>query len=272
MLILLTLITFLFSTTSAQVQRDGPVANVSGWDGLTYTAARWEPLCGSLTRTWPPGSNWNGCDAAMNGYSNDVRRTFGLYDRTGVLLERVGVGLGIPLCMCFSLGMIATNENLDICWGFESSGVVVANGLGGVLGSWRISGKALPRCTDANLGSLEAQWSRTAIMPSYTGSVLTFGPSTVTQLRTVTLTPTSQVVPEAGRVTGSGSQGQGSSSAMKLGLGIGISLGILALVVLIWLRLGKQKRITAGKHGDGIPASQRPSYRAPINTNPTWAY
>ncbi|CCA73375.1 hypothetical protein PIIN_07329 [Serendipita indica DSM 11827] len=147
----------------------------------------------------------------MDSYSNDTQKPFALYDLSGILLEKAGVGLGKPVCMCFSLGVITTGEKLDICWGFDLHGAVIAQGGSGVVyGSWRTSGKALARCANVNLASLEAQWSQTAVIPSYTGAVqtLNLGPSTVTQVQTVTITPTIATFNVTSTTVFTGSNGQ----------------------------------------------------------------
>lgn len=184
----------------AQGSRPGDGLVVVGFDitdiAITYHSVRWEPLCGTVTYVGPTLDRGTSCVPAINQYTNYTGSTLAFYDFAGVKLSNTGVGLGTDLCLCFSMSTI-TASAYDICWAYNAIGQFVTESHGWQIGSFRSGAiKSLPQCGNVNVDALQAAWSRTAVMPQATGTAQTLdpGPSaidhTVTQLQTLTLTPT----------------------------------------------------------------------------------
>lgn len=164
---------------------------------MSYHSVRWEPLCGTIGT--PPGAVLMDygpqCIDAINSYTNDTVTTLAYYDESGVKLIGAGVGLGKALCMCFSMADQAAIK-YDICWYFYGDGRYSGDGNGFPWGTFRLNGiKSLPQCANVNVPSLIAQWSQTAIMPTYTGANQTVNMQPTTYVQTVTQTQTYVLTP-----------------------------------------------------------------------------
>lgn len=178
----------------------------------------------------------------------------------GARLDRCSgrIGMGRDLCLCFAVGS-PNDISLDICWLFIGIGQLMvqrdANLWDQPIGSHRPgASKQLPRCEDINVPEVEASWSATAVLPSFSRNVQTInmGPSTVTQ----TLTPTlvNLTISSSAVVTGSdGSlttvdrtytttaavinyepcRDKSAELGNKIALGVGRGLGIPTLVIAI---------------------------------------
>jgi hypothetical protein len=175
------------------MNRDGLIINIPGWTGMSFHSERWEPLCGSVVT--PPSDAYldhgDYCIGAIDSYRNDTVNTLAYYDESGVKLIGAGVSLGRSLCLCFSMST-DLGSKFDICWYFYGDGRYMGDYLGIPYGSFRSgSDKTLPSCANVDVASLEAAWSQTAIMPTYTGDVETINApqSTIISTVTQTLTP-----------------------------------------------------------------------------------
>ncbi|KAG8818229.1 hypothetical protein FRC18_000200 [Serendipita sp. 400] len=175
----------------AGIVRDGLVTDVSGWTALVYQAIRWEPLCGTLG---PLDSNLVNvgtyCTAAVQAYRNFTGNHIAYFDAGGTLLVNAGIGLGTSLCTCFALSDSA-GQAADICWYFDPVGQYVRTWNGIPYGSYLPGGsKSLPKCGEVNVAQLQSQWSQTAIIPTFNGSVQTLQTGVETVVQTAVYTQT----------------------------------------------------------------------------------
>ena len=188
----------------------GLVAEITGYPGLSYEAARYEPLCGQFGTGGIYDAQWDfcgfNCDAetcslAMDDYSNNTD-TLAIYDINGIRLEDVRVGGGLDTCMCFSLAR-ADGFISDFCFWINGAGQADSLNYGNVgasiVSSYRPnSQKALPICSSVNITSLSEQWSATAYQPSVNEIESTVGngiPTTATVFTVSMITKTTTFIP-----------------------------------------------------------------------------
>ncbi|KAG8852431.1 hypothetical protein FRB91_006526 [Serendipita sp. 411] len=185
------LLSRLFNVTLAGIIRDGLVTDVPGWGALVYQAIRWEPLCGTLGGLDPNLVNVGTyCTAAVRAYRNYTTNRIAYFDAGGTLLVNTGIGLGTSLCTCFALADDA-GQAADICWYFDPVGQYVRTWNGIPYGSYLPGGsKNLPKCGTVNVAQLQSQWSQTAIIPTFNGSIQTLQTGMTTVLQTITYTQT----------------------------------------------------------------------------------
>ncbi|KAG8824966.1 hypothetical protein FRC17_008902, partial [Serendipita sp. 399] len=178
-------------TAAAGVVRDGLVQDVPGWSGLVYRAIRWEPICGVLGTLNPNLANFGTyCVEPVRAYRNVSDNRIAYFDPSGRRFVQAGIGLGTALCVCFALAD-SSGDATDICWYFNEIGQYVQNGNGIPYGSYIPGGmKSLPSCGSVDLDHLQAQWSQTAIMPTFNGSVETLQTGMTTVFQTVEYTQT----------------------------------------------------------------------------------
>ncbi|KAG8824969.1 hypothetical protein FRC17_008905 [Serendipita sp. 399] len=267
-------------------QRDGLVQNIPGYGGLIYQAIRWEPLCGTLGGLPLDLNLGSSCIQALYGYSNITDNSIAYFDTSGIRYEKAGIGLGKALCMCFAMSDLG-GKATDICWYFDEIGQYVRWVNSEPQGSYRPgAAKSLKRCADVDLPALQAHWSQTAIMPTFTGQVQTFQNGlttireTVVQTQTYVLTPTvvpftiqsSRVVtgsngqvstldasyvtnaPVLNNAPSSSSNGDDENDPLALGLSLGLAVPIVAALAAFmwwyWLRHKRAMQIIANNNNN----------------------
>ena len=188
----------------------GLVAEITGYPGLSYEAARYEPLCGQFGTGSIYDAQWDfcgfNCDAetcssAMDEYSNNTD-TLAIYDINGIRLKDVRVGGGLDTCMCFSLAR-TDGFMSDFCFWINGAGQADSLNYGNtgasIVSSYRPnSQKALPICSSVDINSLSEQWSATAYQPSVYEIESTVGngiPTTATVFTVSMITKTTTFIP-----------------------------------------------------------------------------
>ncbi|KAG8824970.1 hypothetical protein FRC17_008906 [Serendipita sp. 399] len=246
-------------------ERDGIVQGITAYDGMIYQAIRWEPICGTVVLFPSYPDLTQNCAGAVSAYRNITEPIIAYYDISGVRLLQAGIGLGKALCACFAMSD-SLGKATDICWYFNEIGQWAPYYSLGPSGSYRPgASKSFPKCGDVDVPALQAQWSRTAIMPTAIGPVQTLqlGPSTVIQTvvrtQTYVLTPTLLpfTVTSASVITGSNGQvttqdlsyvttavvvnaessgssgGNGNDNLQRVKIGVGLGLGLPTLGALL---------------------------------------
>ncbi|KAK6529424.1 hypothetical protein TWF281_008600 [Arthrobotrys megalospora] len=155
---------------------------IPGFEGLSYQAIRWEPLCGNLGTAegyrqvyeWSPF-----CRPAIEVFTN-ITDNFGLYDRTGLRLrgQEARIGAGIELCLCFALRQIQ-DKNLAGAYCIYVNGNAQAYLDGNIALNYRPGvdvDRALPICGGGfDVEAARESWSKTAVQPQVTEIDTTLG-------------------------------------------------------------------------------------------------
>ncbi|KAK6510562.1 hypothetical protein TWF506_009667 [Arthrobotrys conoides] len=174
---------FKFNNASSLIllSRDD-VGSIHGWEGLTYQAIRYEPLCGSLgsadyyrqVYSFSPT-----CLSATEIFTNTTH-DFAIYDFTGIRLRgpEARIGAGREICVCFALRQITDlNFGAAVCVYVNGDAQVYLDG--SVALNYRPGvdvGRALPICGgDFDVKAAREEWSRTAIQPQVTEVESTIG-------------------------------------------------------------------------------------------------
>ncbi|KAK6353959.1 hypothetical protein TWF730_008379 [Orbilia blumenaviensis] len=165
------------------LSRDGS-GSVQGWEGTSYQAIRYEPLCGNLGtadyyRQVYALSPY--CQPAIEVFTN-ITDSFGLYDNTGVRLRGpdARIGAGVELCVCFALQQIQ-DRNLAGAFCIYVNGNAQAYLDGSIALNYRPgldASRALPICGGGfDLGAAREAWSKTAVQPLASEAERTIGGS-----------------------------------------------------------------------------------------------
>ncbi|TGJ69209.1 hypothetical protein EYR41_005265 [Orbilia oligospora] len=173
------------------------IGSIHGWEGLTYQAIRYEPLCGSLgsadyyrqVYAFSPS-----CQPATEIFTNTTDN-FAIYDFTGIRLRgpEARIGAGKEICVCFALKQI-TDQNFGaaICVYVNGDAQIYLDG--SVALNYRPGvdiERALPICGgEFDVEAAREEWSRTAIQPQVTEVESTIGTLGTTVRGGITITQT----------------------------------------------------------------------------------
>ncbi|KAK6335090.1 hypothetical protein TWF718_010531 [Orbilia javanica] len=149
---------------------------IRGWEGLSYQAIRYEPLCGNLgtadyyrqVYSYSPF-----CQPATEEFTNATDSSFAVYDSTGILLRgsEARIGNGKPKCSCFALRQIQdANFAAAICMYVNGDAQMLFSNVVGL--NYRPGvdvDRALPLCGGFDIEAAKEQWSKTAVQPQATG-------------------------------------------------------------------------------------------------------
>ena len=212
--------------------RDG-IAEIYGFDGVSYKAVNYFPVCGALTlsntgdyETW---SNEATCDTSMGSY-NQTTDTSAVYDHTGVP-SNVQIGTGSPLCLCFSLG--GGQGQMNMCISILGDGTPDSYSDYDVGTYASNADKAVPQCKDVDVSSISASvYSKLAAtssgtVPASTSSTMIITTTSGSVVRTLTALV---AVPIETAATGNTTNienvaaSKGNDKQNKIALGVGIGM------------------------------------------------
>ncbi|KAK6511704.1 hypothetical protein TWF481_000610 [Arthrobotrys musiformis] len=171
----------IYAATLTLLSRDGS-STIQGWEGLSYQAIRYEPLCGNLgtadyyrqSYTYAPF-----CLPATEVFTN-ITDSFAIYDGTGIRLKGpdARIGAGTQICACFALRQIQ-DRNLAAAICIYVNGDAQAYFDNTIALNYRPgvdADRALPICGGGfDLEAARESWSKTAVQPDVTETVRTVG-------------------------------------------------------------------------------------------------
>ena len=235
-LLIFLLLTHCIALTSAdgppRLVRDG-IAEIYGFDGVSYKAVNYIPVCGALTlsdtgeyETW---SNYATCDTSMGSY-NQTTNTSAVYDHTGVP-SSVQIGTGSPVCLCFSLG--GGQGQMNMCISVLGDGTP-DSWTGTDVGTYASNAdKALPQCKDVDVSSVSASvYSKlgatsSGSVPASTSSTMIITTTSGSVVRTLTaLVAVPIETSPAGNTTNieNEASSKGNDKQNKIALGVGLGM------------------------------------------------
>lgn len=222
-----------FADGPPRLVRDG-IGEIYGFDGVSYRAVNYIPVCGALTLTntgyYDTWSNEATCDTSMGSY-NQTTDTSAIYDHTGVP-SSVQIGTGSPVCLCFSLG--GGQGQMNMCISILSDGTPDSYGTTDVGTFASNADKALPQCKDVDVSSISASVysklgatsSVSAPVPTTSTMIITTTSGSVVQTLTALVAVPIETTPTGNSTgnSGNGAVSRGNNKENKIALGVGLGM------------------------------------------------